>query len=198
VPDARYRGPDPHNGHLLGIHPVADIDRTETHFIKIFFIWLSANTNILSCVWRFPGSNWLAKPHYLLLIVDSPRALWVPRLLGSAFAIHAWSSCSLTCSVVSHLHTCECGLRSLRWSCGKRSKSRQTSATWGPKLGFRQMCAARYTFGCVFYTSSYHDDRRHFDERPQILWRHASQPTPCHGRRRFLRPQLHTWRTGPC
>jgi hypothetical protein len=33
-----------------GIHPVAAEDRTETQFNKIFFIWLSANTNILSCV----------------------------------------------------------------------------------------------------------------------------------------------------
>ncbi|KAI9510190.1 NCS cytosine-purine permease [Russula earlei] len=31
-----------------GIHPVAVEDRTETHFIKIFFVWFSANTNILS------------------------------------------------------------------------------------------------------------------------------------------------------
>jgi cytosine/uracil/thiamine/allantoin permease len=31
-----------------GIHPVAVEDRTETQFIKIFFIWLSANTNILT------------------------------------------------------------------------------------------------------------------------------------------------------
>ena len=59
------------------------------------------------------------------------------------------------------------------------------------------MCAARYTFGCVFYTSSCHDLRR-IGERPQILWRHASQPTPDHGRRWFLRPQLYTWWTGPC
>jgi len=60
------------------------------------------------------------------------------------------------------------------------------------------MCAARYTFGCVFHMSSGYDVRRIFGERPQILWCHASQPTPSHGRRRFLRPQLHTWRTGPC
>jgi hypothetical protein len=39
--------------HLIGIHPVAVEDRTETQFIKIFFIWLSANTNILTCVCLF-------------------------------------------------------------------------------------------------------------------------------------------------
>lgn len=38
---------------LIGIHPVAVEDRTETHFIKIFFIWMSANMNILSCVFLF-------------------------------------------------------------------------------------------------------------------------------------------------
>jgi len=41
-----------HSGicHWTGIHPVAVEDRTETHFIKIFFIWLSANTNIVASV----------------------------------------------------------------------------------------------------------------------------------------------------
>lgn len=31
-----------------GIHPVPVEARTETHFSKIFFIWMSANVNILS------------------------------------------------------------------------------------------------------------------------------------------------------
>ena len=44
---ARFDSP---SCHLIGIHPVAVEDRTETQFIKIFFIWLSANTNILTCV----------------------------------------------------------------------------------------------------------------------------------------------------
>ena len=39
---------------LTGISPVPIAERTETRFIKIFFIWLSANANILSCVPRFP------------------------------------------------------------------------------------------------------------------------------------------------
>jgi hypothetical protein len=38
---------------LPGISPVPAKERTETRFIKIFFIWLSANANILSCVARF-------------------------------------------------------------------------------------------------------------------------------------------------
>ena len=38
---------------LPGISPVPAEERTETRFIKIFFIWLSANANILSCVARF-------------------------------------------------------------------------------------------------------------------------------------------------
>lgn len=47
---AEYCEPHSRACHLIGIHPVAVEDRTETHFIKIFFIWMSANMNILSCV----------------------------------------------------------------------------------------------------------------------------------------------------
>jgi len=39
---------------LTGISPVPVEERTETRFVKIFFIWLSANANILSCVPWFP------------------------------------------------------------------------------------------------------------------------------------------------
>ena len=35
-----------------GITPVAERDRVDTHYSKIFFIWLSANFNILSCVFK--------------------------------------------------------------------------------------------------------------------------------------------------
>jgi hypothetical protein len=52
--------------HLIGIHPVAVEDRTETHFIKIFFIWMSANMNILSCV--FFSLNRLRKSAYTLAL----------------------------------------------------------------------------------------------------------------------------------
>jgi hypothetical protein len=33
---------------VRGIHPVQESDRTDTQFSKIFFIWFSANFNILS------------------------------------------------------------------------------------------------------------------------------------------------------
>lgn len=33
-----------------GVWPVPVEERTDTQFSKIFFIWFSANTNILSCV----------------------------------------------------------------------------------------------------------------------------------------------------
>ena len=39
--------------YLIGIRPVAVEDRTETNFINIFFLWFSANTNILACVCPF-------------------------------------------------------------------------------------------------------------------------------------------------
>lgn len=59
------------------------------------------------------------------------------------------------------------------------------------------MCTARYTFGCVFYASLCHP-WFFTNDVPQILWRHASQPTLCHERRVLLCPQLHTRRAGPC
>jgi purine-cytosine permease-like protein len=37
----------------IGIRPVAVEDRTETHFIKIFFVFMSASVNISSCVFCF-------------------------------------------------------------------------------------------------------------------------------------------------
>lgn len=106
-PDRRVsvpRTPFRHSPLDTGIHPVAEEDRTETHFIKIFFIWLSANMNILSCVYRSPS---LAMMTYCSC-VDSRRARWVPWFSGLAFAIRAWSSCFSTCSALSPQHTCEC------------------------------------------------------------------------------------------
>jgi hypothetical protein len=43
---------------LIGIRPVPLKEKTETRFTKIFFIWLSANTNILSYVRYFPVLRW--------------------------------------------------------------------------------------------------------------------------------------------
>jgi hypothetical protein len=51
--DARYRESHLRTGHLIGIRPVPIKEKTETRFMKIFFIWLSANTNILSYVYHF-------------------------------------------------------------------------------------------------------------------------------------------------
>ncbi|KAI9458940.1 NCS cytosine-purine permease [Lactarius psammicola] len=89
---------------LRGIHPVAVEDRKETQFNKIFFIWLSANTNILSF-----SSGTLGPVAFELGLRDSCLVVLFFNLL---FAIPpAYFS------------------------------------TWGPKLGLRQLCSTRYTFG---------------------------------------------------
>ncbi|KAH8984952.1 NCS cytosine-purine permease [Lactarius akahatsu] len=89
---------------LRGIHPVAVEDRKETRFNKIFFIWLSANTNILSF-----SSGTLGPVAFGLGLRDSCLVILFFNLL---FAIPpAYFS------------------------------------TWGPKLGLRQLCSTRYTFG---------------------------------------------------
>ncbi|KAH9174775.1 NCS cytosine-purine permease [Lactarius sanguifluus] len=89
---------------LRGIHPVAVEDRKETQFNKIFFIWLSANTNILSF-----SSGTLGPVAFKLGLRDSCLVILFFNLL---FAIPpAYFS------------------------------------TWGPKLGLRQLCSTRYTFG---------------------------------------------------
>ncbi|KAH9051848.1 NCS cytosine-purine permease [Lactarius vividus] len=89
---------------LRGIHPVAIEDRKETQFNKIFFIWLSANTNILSF-----SSGTLGPVAFGLGLRDSCLVILFFNLL---FAIPpAYFS------------------------------------TWGPKLGLRQLCSTRYTFG---------------------------------------------------
>ncbi|KAF8480312.1 NCS cytosine-purine permease, partial [Russula ochroleuca] len=87
-----------------GIHPVAIEDRTETHFIKIFFIWFSANTNILSF-----ATGTLGPVTFGLGLRDSCLVILFFNLL---------------CAVPPAYLT-----------------------TWGPKLGLRQLCASRYTFG---------------------------------------------------
>ena len=75
--------------HATGIHPVAIEDRKETQFNKIFFIWLSANTNILSCVVPFIFNHlpwWLSSFRFLsqILVWDvGPRSIWTwpPRFV---------------------------------------------------------------------------------------------------------------------
>ncbi|KAI0284677.1 permease for cytosine/purines, uracil, thiamine, allantoin-domain-containing protein [Russula aff. rugulosa BPL654] len=79
-------------------------DRTESHFIKIFFVWLSANMNILPF-----ASGSLGPVTFGLGLRDSCLVILFFNLF---------------CAVAPAYLT-----------------------TWGPKLGFRQLCASRYTFG---------------------------------------------------
>jgi purine-cytosine permease-like protein len=39
---------------IVGIQPVAVEDRTDTRFIKLFFLWFSANISIVTCVVQYP------------------------------------------------------------------------------------------------------------------------------------------------
>ncbi|KAI0284674.1 permease for cytosine/purines, uracil, thiamine, allantoin-domain-containing protein [Russula aff. rugulosa BPL654] len=90
--------------HLIGIRPVAVEDRTETHFIKIFFLWLSGTLNMSSF-----ASGTLGPVSYGLGLRDSCLVILFFNLF---------------CAVPPAYLT-----------------------TWGPKLGLRQLCASRYTFG---------------------------------------------------
>ncbi|KAF8268421.1 NCS cytosine-purine permease [Lactarius quietus] len=89
---------------VRGIHPVAFEDRKETQFNKIFFIWMSANTNILSF-----SSGTLGPVAYGLGLRDSCLSILFFNLLFAGFPAYF--------------------------------------STWGPKLGLRQLCSSRYTFG---------------------------------------------------
>ncbi|KAI9510186.1 permease for cytosine/purines, uracil, thiamine, allantoin-domain-containing protein [Russula earlei] len=87
-----------------GILPVAVKDRTETHFIKLFFVWFSANTNILSF-----SAGTLGPVVYGLGLRESCLVILFFNLLVAIAPAYF--------------------------------------STWGPKLGLRQLCASRYTFG---------------------------------------------------
>ncbi|KAI0319137.1 cytosine-purine permease [Amylostereum chailletii] len=87
-----------------GIHPVAVGDRTEEQFNKIFFIFMSANLNILSF-----STGTLGPVAFGLGLRDS-------------------------CLIILFFHSL-CAIAPAYFT------------TWGPKMGMRQMCISRYTFG---------------------------------------------------
>ncbi|KZT39428.1 purine-cytosine permease [Sistotremastrum suecicum HHB10207 ss-3] len=87
-----------------GILPVPFDQRVDPHFSKTFFIWLSANCNILSF-----SAGTLGPLAFGLGLRDTFLTILFFNLL--------------CCALPGYL------------------------ATWGPKLGLRQMCQARYSFG---------------------------------------------------
>ncbi|KZT10370.1 NCS cytosine-purine permease [Laetiporus sulphureus 93-53] len=87
-----------------GILPVPLEDRTDTQYSKVFFIWLSANFNILSF-----SAGTLGPLLYGLSLRESCLVILFFNLL-----------CNIPPAYLS---------------------------TWGPKLGLRQLCQARYSFG---------------------------------------------------
>ncbi|EIW55605.1 cytosine-purine permease [Trametes versicolor FP-101664 SS1] len=87
-----------------GITPVPLAERVDTQYSKIFFIWLSANFNILSF-----SAGTLGPVVFGLGLRESCLVILFFNLLCSALPAYF--------------------------------------STWGPKLGLRQMCQARYSFG---------------------------------------------------
>ncbi|KAI0000618.1 purine-cytosine permease [Russula compacta] len=109
-----------------GIRPIAAEDRKETHFIKIFFVWLSANMGILSCACPLSFTH-ADKPSIVFWLF---RRFSAGTLGPVAYGLGLRDSClvilffNLLCAVPPAYFT-----------------------TWGPKLGLRQLCSSRYTFG---------------------------------------------------
>lgn len=87
-----------------GIQPVAFEDRKERQFNKIFFIWLSANTNIMSF-----STGTLGPVAFGLGLRDSCLVILFFNLIFAIFPAYF--------------------------------------STWGPRLGLRQLCSTRYSFG---------------------------------------------------
>ncbi|GJE93171.1 NCS cytosine-purine permease [Phanerochaete sordida] len=87
-----------------GILPVPREERTDTQYNRIFFIWLSANFNILS----FSAGS-LGPAVFGLGLRDSCLVILFFNLLASLLPAYL--------------------------------------TTWGPRLGLRQMCLSRYSFG---------------------------------------------------
>jgi len=87
-----------------GIQPIAAEDRTDTRFIKLFFLWFSANISIVT---------------------------FATGTLGpTTFGLNLWESC-LTIVFINLIF----------------ATTPAYLTTWGPKLGLRQLCVSRYTFG---------------------------------------------------
>ncbi|KAF8306362.1 purine-cytosine permease [Clavulina sp. PMI_390] len=92
-----------------GILPVPPEQRTDPQFWKVFFLWLSANLNILSF-----SAGTLGPIAFGLNLKDSFGVIVGFNVLG--------------CLLPAYF------------------------ATFGPKLGLRQMCQARYSFGFYWVT----------------------------------------------
>ncbi|KAI0284669.1 NCS cytosine-purine permease [Russula aff. rugulosa BPL654] len=87
-----------------GIQPVAVEDRTDTRFIKLFFLWFSANMSIVTFSTGTHGPTTFG--------LDLGECCVAIVFINLIFALPP-----------AYL------------------------ATWGPKLGLRQLCVSRYTFG---------------------------------------------------
>lgn len=110
-----------------GIVPTPPEERTDTAYQKIFFIWLSANCNILSCVsMSFPVC--IICIHDMCLERRFSAGTVGPILFRLSFRHSAAVIAGFTLlgSILPALFS-----------------------IFGPKLGMRQMVQSRYSWGCV-------------------------------------------------
>ncbi|EDR02133.1 cytosine-purine permease [Laccaria bicolor S238N-H82] len=103
-----------------GIQPAPVEERTDTHFSKIFFLWFSWNVNILTFSAGTLGPA-IFGPCYLWALLSLGPAIFGLGLRDSCLTILFFNI--ICCAPPAYL------------------------ATWGPKLGMRQMVISRYSFG---------------------------------------------------
>ena len=120
-------------------------------------------------------------------VSDSLPERLVLRYSDWAFVTRAWSSSSSTCYVVLSLPICELFCATIALD---SYLTRHVSATWGPKLGLRQMCQARYSFGCVVICITRVLD---FDLVIQVFRRYYTCCLQFVFDDGFLYPQLYPW-----
>ncbi len=77
-------------------------------------------------------------------LVGFQRVHWAQLFLASGYGTHVLLSSSSICYVALYLLICRCSPSVLRCYHFLYLPDR---TTWGPKLGLRQMCQSRYSFG---------------------------------------------------
>ena len=131
-----------------GIFPVPVEERKDRQFYKVFFVWFSANFNVLSYVCP------LRQPFTLSLIIVERfaqvlrRYCWARHIRSRTARLEPGNSVLQP----AMLYSARVFVSKYIWvliSSHILTDTTPISTTWGPKLGMRQMCQARYSFGCV-------------------------------------------------
>ena len=127
-----------------GILPVPLDERTDKPYSKIFFIWFSMNVNILSYVLvvEFLASRLIVFFLSSFCFQDSLLRHSAQWYSDWGFSTHA--SPSFYFVALSHLI---CNSSYCLYTYIYKLIYHSNSATWGPKLGMRQIIISRYSFG---------------------------------------------------